>query len=323
MKTLLYALSLVVVPLTVRAVDPQAPGYREVERLVAVVNDDVVLLSEVEEQLVPMLGSLPASIKGAERQQKVDQLRKDVLDSLIADRLLQQQVDALHLDVTTEEIDRAIKEVKTQNGLDDQTFRQALAQQGMTVSMYRENLRKQLLKAKIINIKVRSRVAVTDRDLDASVTRRLKGRKVDFKVHAQHAVFLVKADAPAMVGEGQKTRAQAFFERVRLEPQAFEAMIKTQADAGSGDLGFFRRGEMTPVFEEVAFKTEPGQVAAPVRTPVGWHVIKVVERKNLDERKDEDLRRDLREQLMAEELERAFKRYVSELRNQSHVEVRL
>ena len=66
MKTLLCALCVLVVPATVRAVDPQAPGYREVERLVAVVNDDVVLLSEVEEQLVPMLGSLPASTRSTQ-----------------------------------------------------------------------------------------------------------------------------------------------------------------------------------------------------------------------------------------------------------------
>jgi parvulin-like peptidyl-prolyl isomerase len=307
------------------SVDVGAPGYREVERVVAVVNDDVVLLSEVEEQMTPMLGALPSSLKGAERQQRVDTLRKDVLDSLVADRLLQQQVDALHLDVTTDEIDRAVKELKTQNGLDDQMLRQALAQQGMTLGMYRDNLRKQLLKAKIINIKVRSRVSTSERDLDASVVRRLKGRKQDFKVHAQHAVFLVAGDATPEVAETQRARAQAFYEHVRAGA-AFDTLVKTESDPptqNGGDLGYFKRGEMTPVFEEVAFNTPPGQVGLPVRTPVGWHVLKVVERKGLDERSEDELKKDMRETLMAEELERAFKRYVSELRNLAHVETRL
>jgi parvulin-like peptidyl-prolyl isomerase len=307
------------------AVDVGAPGYREVERVVAVVNDDVVLLSEVEEQMVPLLGALPASLKGAERQQRVDQARRDVLDGLVADRLLQQQVDALHLDVTTEEIDRAVNELKTQNGLDDATLRQALAQQGMTLGAYRDNLRKQLLKGKIINIKVRSRVSTQERDLDASVSRRLKGRKQDFKVHARHAVFLVGADAAPEETERQRARAQRFRDRVAAG-ESFDALVRTESDPptqGGGDLGFFKRGEMTPVFEEAAFGTPPGRVADPVRTPVGWHVLLVVERKNVDERAEEEVRRELREQLMAEELERAFKRYVSELRNRAHVETRL
>src|SRR5688500_4028636 len=101
------------------AVETSAPGYREVERVVAVVNDDVVLLSEVEEQLVPMLGTIPTTLKDQERHKRVLQMRKDVLEGLIADRLLQQQVDALQVDVTSDEIDRAIAEIKNQNGLGD------------------------------------------------------------------------------------------------------------------------------------------------------------------------------------------------------------
>jgi parvulin-like peptidyl-prolyl isomerase len=102
--------------------------------------------------------------------------------------------------------------------------------------------------------------------------------------------------------------------------------VKTESDPpthNGGDLGFFKRGEMTPVFEEVAFNTPVGQAGPPVRTPVGWHVLKVVERKSLDDRSEDELRKDMREQLMAEELERAFKRYVSELRNLAHVETRM
>jgi parvulin-like peptidyl-prolyl isomerase len=80
---------------------------------------------------------------------------------------------------------------------------------------------------------------------------------------------------------------------------------------------------MMPEFEKAAFESEPGQVVGPVRTRLGWHVIEVLERKALDQRSAEAAQVELREQLMAEEMERAFKRYVSELRNQAHVEVRL
>ncbi|MBI5493667.1 MAG: SurA N-terminal domain-containing protein [Deltaproteobacteria bacterium] len=306
------------------AVETTAPGYREVERVVAVVNEDVILQSEVEERLLPALNTLPASLKGAERQARVEHLRHDALEDLVADKLLQQQIDELHLEVTTEELERAIKEVKAQNGLDDTQFRQALAQQGMTMAVYRDNLRKQLLKAKIINIKVRNRVTATERDLQAGVARRMKTRKVDYKVHARHAAFLVPEGAPPDQVEAARQRALAFHGKV-VAGASFDALVKTESDEpsrGGGDLGFFKRGEMNRAFEDAAFSTPPGGTAAPVRSPLGWHVIHVVERKSLDERPRDEVEREMREQLMGEELERAFKRYVSELRNQAHVEVR-
>lgn len=307
------------------AVDVTAPGYREVERVVAVVNTDVVLLSEVEEQLVPLLNTVPANLKGEARQKRVDALRHEVLESLVADRLLQQQVEALGIETTSEEVDRAVREIRTQNGLDEEQFRQALAQQGMSLGQYRESLRKQLVRSKIINMKVRGRVSMTPQDLDSAVARRMKHREPgEFKVHVRHALFLLSKDASDEDVEAQRLRAERFFLRVKAG-EDFGALVKTESDAptqGGGDLGFFKRGDMMPEFEDLAFRTLPTQVASPLRTPVGWHVIQVLERKSTDTRTEEQHLADVREQLMNEELERAFKRYVSELRSNAHVDVR-
>ncbi|MEW5852613.1 MAG: peptidylprolyl isomerase [Myxococcota bacterium] len=310
----------------VRAVEPTAPGYREVERVVAVVNDDVVLLSEVEEQLVPLLGTLPPSLKDQERQKRVAEMRKDILEGLIADRLLQQQVEELQVDVTSDEIDRAIQEVKNQNRLDDEGLKQALAQQGMTMNSYRETMRKQMLKAKIINLKVRSKLSLTDKDIESAVARRARLQKEEFKVHARHALFAVPEGAPAEQEAQQKARAEELLKRAKAG-EDFPTLVRTLSDpataSNGGDLGFFKRGDIMPAFEQAAFSTPPGEVTGPVRTPLGWHVIQVVERKSLETRSKDQIRDDLREQLINEELERAFKRYISELRKDAHVEVRL
>jgi len=308
------------------AVDPQAAGYRELERVAAVVNEDVVLLSEIEEQLVPALQQLPVTLKGPERTKRVEELRKEVLDGLIADKLLQQQVDALHVEVTSDEVERAIKEVMQQNGLEEGALRQALAQQGMSMAQYRDTLRKQLLKAKIINIKVRNRVNLTEQDIQSAVARRARTQKREYKVRAQHALFLVAADATKDVEEAQRVRAETLLARAKAGAE-FGALAKELSDPptqNGGDLGFIRRGDMAvPAFEAAVFGTTPGQTVGPVRTPLGWHVIRVLERRTLDNRNPEQVEKDLRDQLMAEELERAFKRYISELRNNAHVEVRI
>lgn len=308
------------------AVDSNAPGFREVERVVAVVNDEVILLSEVEEQLVPMLSTLPANLQGPARAKRVTDMRKEILEGLIADKLLAQQVEAMHVEVTSEDLDRAIREVQNQNNLDDETLRQALAQQGMGMNEYRDNLRKQLVKAKIINLKVRSRLNLSEEDIKSTVTRRSKVFTPEYRVHARHALFQLAQSASPEEEALQKKRAEQFYARA-MGGEDFSALVKRLSDPpakdNGGDLGFFRRGQFMPEFEKVAFNTPPGQIAPPVRTPLGWHVIQVVERKSVDERTPEQLQQDIREQLMAEEMERAFKRYIGELRGEAHVEVRL
>lgn len=317
-------LGALLLPATAWAVDPTAPGFREVERVVAVVNSDVVLLSEVEEGLLPALGQLPRTLKPAERQKRIEELRREILDNLVADRLLKQQVDALGVDVSSDEVDHAINEVKKANGLDDTSFRQALAGQGMTMGQYREGLRKQLLRAKIINIKVRGRVNVSDHDLNSAVGRRMRTRKVEYRVHARHALFTLEADADPDTVEAQHQRALAFYKRSKAgEPWEKLAPTSDGPTQSGGDLGFFRRGDLMPEFEAVAFTTPPKTVARPLRSALGWHVVQVLERQSLDNRPVEQVKAELKEELMAEELERAFKRYISELRQQAHVEMRL
>jgi peptidyl-prolyl cis-trans isomerase SurA len=313
-------------PAGVVVLQEERPGFREVERVAAVVNDELVLLSEVEEQLVPLLNQVPASLKGPARQKRVEEMRREVLEGLIAERLLQQQVEALHLDVTSEEIERAIAEVREQNQMDDEQLTRALRQQGLSVPEYREALSKQLLKAKVINLKVRARVNLTEADIQSTVARRFRLQAPEYKVRAKHALFAVMAGSAPEVEAHKRAGAEELLRRARAG-EDFEGLARELSDPptrdNGGDLGFFKRGELMPEFEAVAWKTEPGRLAGPVRTTHGWHVIYVVDRRTLDTRTPEQVKRDLREALVAEEMERAYKRYISELRAESHVEVRM
>ena len=92
-------------------------------------------------------------------------LRAEVLDTLVADRLLEQQVKVLKLEVTKREIVTLVEDLQKRNGLTPEQFEQVLAGQGMTMAEYREGMRKQLLKMKIINLKVRSKVKVSEQDV--------------------------------------------------------------------------------------------------------------------------------------------------------------
>src|SRR5690242_2169057 len=139
---------------------PLARASRVIDKVAAVVNDEIILETEVEQMAATQYrGPDPETPDG---KKQWDEIKHKALDAMIDSKLVQQQASELKLSVTPEEVDRAVEQVKTQNKLDDATFRSALEQQGFTMEGYRKTLKKQILELKVVNTAVRSRVTVSD-----------------------------------------------------------------------------------------------------------------------------------------------------------------
>src|SRR5262249_30671267 len=127
-----------------------AAAAKVIDRVVAVVNDDIILDSEVEVYAMPLLRG-PLDTSTDDGKKKWLEFKHKALDALIESKLIQQQATDLKLSVTNDEVDRAWEEVKKQNNLDDATFSEALKSQGFTPEGYRKSLKRQMLELKVIN----------------------------------------------------------------------------------------------------------------------------------------------------------------------------
>lgn len=293
-----------------------------VERIVAIVDARVVLLSEVDSVVEDIMRAEPPP-PGVDANTYREARRREVLDTLIAERLLEQEMQKLRIDVSDSEVERIIENTKQQHGLDEVKLRQALAQQGLTLEEYREGLKKQLMKAKIIQLKVKNRVQITDQDVKSTYAKRQALDAREFKVRARHILFLVQQGQ-----DDEPARQKALAAKRRADAGEDFATLATELSDGptarnGGNLGVFGRGEMVPEFERVAFTVEPGKVAGPVRSQFGWHLILVEERIPLESAPLEQVEEDLRNRLYEEEVERAFKGYIEELKRKAHIEIRL
>lgn len=291
-----------------------------IERVIAVVNDDVVLLSEVESVVDDMMRAEPPKA-GIDPMAYRKARRLEVIDTLVAEKLLEQEIRKLRIDVSDEEIERIIEGTKAQHGLDDQRLEQALAQQGLTLTEYKDGLRKQLMKAKIIQLKVKNRVQVTENEVKTRAAQSRALNQADFRVRARHILFLVKDEAEA--DEAQK-RAEAA--KARIEAGEDFATVAQEVSEGpsaknGGSLGVFGRGEMVPEFERAAFTAEPNQLVGPIRTAFGWHLIWVEERVAQEQSADA-MEAQIRAQIYEAEVERAFKQYLEELKKAAYIDVR-
>ncbi|MCP4500338.1 MAG: hypothetical protein GY822_10300 [Deltaproteobacteria bacterium] len=291
------------------------------DRVVALVGKEVVLQSELHNQvdLVMRQQQIPA---GVDKVALYAQAKKEVLDGLIAEKLIEREVRKLRIEVTPEEVDRVVQSTMAQRGLDLTRLTQALAQQGMSLKDYKDGLKKQLIKAKIIQIKVKSRVKVTDADLEVLINQENAQARADFSIKARHILFLVKTPADDVKA---KAKANDVLKKVQAGANFSElAIAESEGPSGKngGFLGVFSKGDMVPEFEKAAFNAVVGEATTPVKTPFGWHII-LVEERVVKQQKLEDILMDRRRAEYEKAVERAFRQYIEELKQNAYIEVRL
>jgi len=297
-----------------------------VDRVAAVVNNDVIALSEVEQRALPLLAR--AEVKDPRQRATARQeILKQALDQLIGEKLMEQQLREKNLDVTDQEVDATVESVKQEQHLSSEQLEQALREQGFTMSSYREMLKKTLARRKLVAQQVRPKVKISDEDVKAEYARWAKQESTDPEVHARHILVQVPAGAPAEVVEKARQKALALAKEARQPGVDFAELAKKKSEGPSrddgGDLGFFRRGVMVPEFDQMAFALKEGEVGDPVRTKFGWHVIKVEKRRAVGVKPFEEMKEQLRDRMLMGQLEKYTEDYVQELRRAATVEVKL
>lgn len=298
---------------------------RVVEKIAAVVGDSVILASEVEEKAAPMLADVARLPEPGKRETRAAALRHEVLDRLIDDELILQQATELKLSVTSEQVDSSIAEIKRQNNIDDDQLRDALRGQGMTMQAYRADLKRQLLRFRVINIAVGSRVTISDEEVKTYYDRHMKtGSNV--QVRASHIFVAIPDNADASVVNDKQAQAGKLLARAKAG-EDFAKMAKELSDdpatrAEGGDLGYFGKDMLPKAIEEMVFAMKVGEIRGPVRADRGFHVIKLVDRRTKDAKPLDDVKDDIRMQLRQKEMERQTKTFLTELRKKTLVDVR-
>jgi peptidyl-prolyl cis-trans isomerase C len=270
-------------PATPGAAAPGAPAAAkpmpaEIPAVVARVNGEAIERWEFDNAVKRIEARAGSPVPPEKR----DEVLRSVIDQLVAYHLLAQESRARKIPVGDQDIDARLAEIRKSFASED-AFKQGIAAQGLTPEHLREQARTSLEVAKVIDAEITSKVAVQDSEVSTFYQQNLERFKQGDSVHASHILFGVAQNATPEQKAEAKTKAQTTLKQVRGGAD-FAALARTQSqDRGSaergGDLGFFPRGQMTPQFEDAAFKLKAGTVSAVVETPFGFHIIKVHERR--------------------------------------------
>lgn len=291
-----------------------------VDRIVAVVNQDIILLSDLRERATPFLSQVfNASTKNQQRQ-RFKQLYERLLKKLIDEELIRQKARGMGVRVSQQDIDRAIGRVQKRSGLEGQQFWSAVRREGLTKAQYRRDLRKQLLRLKVLNRRVRGRVNITEEDVRRRYEQRLRKANRKLRFHASHCFLSFPEGGSAT--EVVKVRKRARKTRKGLTPDGFTQCVSAH---GGGDLGWLSQGDLPKPLEEALLTLRPGEISKPVRGSSGYHIFLLHDRErggsNLPPY--EKMRQKLFRKMLDKAMARQEKQFLQELRRKALVERRL
>lgn len=284
------------------------------DRIIAIVNDDIITLKEAEKHVrVEKEGrfvSINEYLTNLRLQEKIDLLIDDVL--------IRQQAKKFKIDVSDKEVEGIIDNIKKQYLIDDAELKEKLKEDNISYEDFVAGLRSNVVKGRLLTRVISPDVNLTEKDLRQYYDKH-KDEFVDEEYRLQQIFVSGQRD-------GQKRITEAY--NLLQEGKSFEAVAKDYSDetksaTAGGDIGYVKKVDLIPqLLAAVVFLT-PGVYSSIITTPYGFHILKLVEKKKGEMLTFEMARDSIHEKIVQVESEKRYKDYVGKLRKGSYIEVKI
>ena len=297
-----------------------------IERIVAVVNEDIITLSELKAISLPYLARMKEKFSVTYGEEEIKETERQIVNQLVDEKLVNQEADRLKIEITEKEVTLAIREVRDRAQLTEEQFEQALAEDGMTMESYQEQLRAEMKKMRLIDQEIKAKVHITKKEIDEYYKMHKDEYNAPPEVRLQQILLIIPPESPPGEVEKIRERAEQIHAAIK-QGEDFNAMVKSYSQdstaATGGDMGVFRQGELFAALDEAAFSLMVGEVSPVIQTPKGFHIIRVLDKKDRQKMTEEEQRDEIDALLYNQKVESAFKQWIKELKKKSYVVINL
>jgi parvulin-like peptidyl-prolyl isomerase len=296
-----------------------------VDRVVAVVNEEIITLSEVEKWIASQKEEIMAEDR-LEKQEQVQALCRKVLDRLIEEKLIDQEAKKSGVKISSKEVEATVEEVKRQNAITQEGLEKALAAEGLTLETYKKQIEKNLQRQRLIHWSVKVEEKAGEKEFKEFYQGNISRYRTNETYRPAMILFAIpKGASPDVVREIRK-KCQSVLEKLRKGDDFGEMALLYSEDGSNkarGDLGYFRKGELLPVFEREALRLKVGEVSGIIRTEFGFHIIKLLDRRGADPLPFEEVSERVKADYYNAEMEKAFRQFLDKLKEKAVIEIKL
>ncbi|MEC4685900.1 MAG: peptidylprolyl isomerase [Nitrospirota bacterium] len=291
------------------------------DRVVAVVDRDVITWSELYKAMEFELSGKLAGLSPEEKEEQLKRYEKDFLDMLIDTKIQLNEASRLNIGVSEKDINSAINRIRQKYGLSEKEFLKALKNEGFTLQEYKKKVTEQITLSKLVNIEIRSKIIVTEGEIEEYIKTSGDSFDLSESYRIRHIIF------PAGTNEEKADARKKATEVIKLldSGESFESVVRKFSEGSDaskgGDLGFIKKKDLAKEFLQVIEGMKVGEYSQPFWSGKGFHVI-MLEGKSLPD-SQAALRKKVREILIEKKLRKSLKEYLRSLRSRVFIEVKL
>jgi len=291
-----------------------------VESIVAVVNDEVISLSEYKERHDNFYQMLRAQFEGEDFTKQYETLKNSLMETMITELLLLQEARNVNTDVS-EQVTQRINLIKEENGFtsDDQLM-QALRQENIAFDAWKDNVELSLLQQAVMYREVGSRIVVDDSELVGFYNQHLE----DFRVPEEYTIKGIYVSSDGKSEEEVQAKKQEIDSKIAADEDM--SLLAAQYGEGpekdsQGDLGSFVKGQMLPNMEKAVEGLSAGELTNWIEMPSGWYLLRLEDKKESMIRSFEDVRTDIESSLFNEKNAVGLEKFLTELKERSFIKI--
>ncbi len=270
-----------VIPAATPATAGLANGQALLDRIVAIVDDDIVTARELEDELRRVRRQIESKRISPPSDSS---LRRQVVEELVLTRIQLQLAKRNGIEVDDATLDRAIANIAEINGVSEERFRALLREDGYDYAAFREQMRTEIIKQRLRQQVIDSRILISDSQIDRFLADQRRQGKTGNEYHVAHILISI----PEAASPDEIARARRRAEAIRDELVAgadFDRLAVARSDAGDrlegGDLGWRKIGELPTLFANEVVDMQPGRIGPLLRSSRGFHIIKLIEVRNV------------------------------------------
>ena len=313
MKKIVFALAIIAVlaALSYAAV---------VDKIVVVVNNEIITQREVDVMLAPVYGQYRNVYKGEELIRMLEDVREKILKQLIEDRLIFSEAKKLNITVEEKEIDARVDEMRSKVG-SERELENVLNEQNLTLDELRARYKEKIMIRKLIDQKIGAKIIITPLE----VKNYYNGNKDSF-MQAEEIKLRTILIKPKKEQGGEAGSLELMRDLVKRLKEGcdFEGLAKEYSDdpgAGEGGLmGYVKKGDLMPQIEEIVFKLKEGEITGIIQSPLGYHVFKVDEKRIRRMKELAEVRQDIEEYLYRAKANQRLKGWIDSLAKSAYIE---
>jgi len=261
---------------------PPAPASARVvpvDRIVAVVNDEVITHNDLAERVALVMRQLQ---RQGGQLPSADTLTRQILERMVNDLVQVQLAKETGIKVDDPTLDRTIERIAQENNLSVAAFRGALERDGIRYPRFREDIRSEILLARLREREIDNSIVVTDAEVETELAREAREASGDSEYNLAHVLVVVAPQSTSLQIEQRRRRALAALSELRRGSN-FAQVAATYSDAPDalqgGNLGWRASGRVPQVFLGPISKLQPGEVSDIIRSANGFHIVKLLEKR--------------------------------------------